>query len=296
MKNEELMVSVIIPTYKRSDMLCEAIESVLHQTYPNVEVIVVDDNEPNTEWRKQTAEKMKFFSTDDRVKYICHEINKNGSAARNTGIKEAKGCFFCFLDDDDCYYPEKISEQVSFLLENNVDGCYCDYKKNGVPVCLDENVDIARNILLEKPTPQTSGWMITKKAVDDLNGFDENYYRHQDYEFLLRFLRKGFQIRKVNKILYERKVTSIDNNPSGKKTEEIKKKLFNDFSDFVSYYVQKEKGFREKMYVSSYASSFKNYYKSKDLKNCMRMFVKSCACCLTETFLCYTRIIRSHIK
>lgn len=290
-----LKVSIIIPTYKRSDMLCDTVESVLHQTYPNIEVIVVDDNNPDTEWRKETSSKMSIFSTDDRVKYICHEKNKNGSAARNTGIRNSTGDFFCFLDDDDFYYPDKISKQVEFLLKNQVDACFCDYKKNGVVVCVDKNIDIARNILLEEPTPQTSGWMVTKNAVNSLNGFDESYFRHQDYEFLLRFLRAGFKIEKIGGILYERRVTLIDNNPSGLKTEQIKDKLFGDFSDFVNYYVKNEKGFRNKLYVSSYASSFKNYYKSKDIKNCIRLFIKSCTCSIPETLSCYAKIIKSHI-
>ena len=78
------MVDVIIPTYKRADMLEKAINSILDQTYKDVMVTVVDDNDPETEWRKRTSKLMEKFLSEKRVQYICHEKNKNGSAARNT--------------------------------------------------------------------------------------------------------------------------------------------------------------------------------------------------------------------
>lgn len=276
-------------------MLCKAIDSVLNQSYDNVEIIVVDDNNPDTIWRDETVQKMSIYDANPRVTYICHECNKNGSAARNTGIMHARGEYFCFLDDDDVYFPEKIRKQVEFIRDNNIDACFCDYKKNGRIVFTDENIDIVRNILLEQPTPQTSGWMMTRKVIQSLDGFDESYYRHQDYEFLLRFFRAGFKIKKIDEVLYERLVTEIDNNPSGIKTEKIKEKLFADFSDFVDYYCENERGFKKKLYVSSYASSFKNYFKSRDFLNCTRLFLKSCLCSITQTVQIYLKVILSHI-
>ncbi len=295
MESENPRVSVIIPTYKRSDALCKAINSVLTQTYSNLEVIVVDDNNPDTEWRRETENKMLLYAEDTRVKYLCHDRNRNGSAARNTGIKHSSGQFFCFLDDDDWYYPEKIEKQVRFLIRNNLDACFCDYRKNGTDVVFDKNRDIAKSILLAEPTPQTSGWMVTEKAVRKLHGFDESYYRHQDYEFLLRFIREGFSIGKLDEILYERNITEVDNRPSGKKTEEIKEKLFSDFSDFIDFYSKQEKGFQSKLYISGYAAAFKNYYKQKDIKNCIRLFVKCCRISIPKTFNCYINIMKSHL-
>ena len=100
-------VSVIIPTYKRPDSLDRAINSVLGQTYPYVEVIVVDDNNPDTEGRRQTEAKMASFADNLRVKYVKHEQNKNGAAARNSGAKASTGDFIAFLDDDDEFLPKK---------------------------------------------------------------------------------------------------------------------------------------------------------------------------------------------
>jgi len=63
-------VSVIIPTYKRSEFLERAIESILNQTYKNIEIIVVDDNDPNSKYRESTARKMQKYYKDNRVRYI----------------------------------------------------------------------------------------------------------------------------------------------------------------------------------------------------------------------------------
>src|SRR5690625_1431721 len=76
-------VSVIIPTYKRSDFLERALESVLAQSYANIEVVVVDDNEPNSSFRAKTEEKMKKYSEDKRIKYIKNKKNLGGALARN---------------------------------------------------------------------------------------------------------------------------------------------------------------------------------------------------------------------
>lgn len=83
----DLLVSVVIPTYKRSDTLDRAIKSVLAQTNSAIEVIVVDDNNPGAEGRERTELKMLEFSNNPKVKYVKHEKNKNESAARNTGFR-----------------------------------------------------------------------------------------------------------------------------------------------------------------------------------------------------------------
>ena len=100
-KSNTPLVSVIIPTYKRPDYLDRAIDSVLNQTYNNIEIIVVDDNNPNTEGRERTEKIMRRYENNPHVIYIKHEYNKNGSAARNTGFKASHGVYLAFLDDDD---------------------------------------------------------------------------------------------------------------------------------------------------------------------------------------------------
>ena len=95
------LVSVIIPTYKRSKSLNRAIDSVLSQTYPNIEIIVVDDNGKGSKYQIETEKSLENYIKTDKIKYITHDVNRNGSAARNTGFKHSMGEYINFLDDGD---------------------------------------------------------------------------------------------------------------------------------------------------------------------------------------------------
>ena len=105
------MVSCIIPTYRRSDSLIKAINSVLAQTYKNIEVIVVDDNDPDDKYSIMVQDKLATIK-DERLRYIKQERHKNGAAARNTGIKASRGEYIAFLDDDE-WLPEKLEMQIN---------------------------------------------------------------------------------------------------------------------------------------------------------------------------------------
>ena len=104
MDNTQMMdglVSIIIPTYKGYDTLGRSVKSVLEQSYKNIEIIIVDDNGEGSENQIKTEDVLKSFLVDERVKYIKHKKNLNGSAARNTGFRHSNGEFIAFLDDDD---------------------------------------------------------------------------------------------------------------------------------------------------------------------------------------------------
>jgi len=269
------MVDVIIPTYKRSDMLERAVNSILEQTYKNVKVIVVDDNNPYTEWRRETKEIMKKYDNDTRVLYICHEKNKNGSAARNTGLKYGNGDFVCFLDDDDYFLKNKVEKQIKYLLkESTKDACYCDYIKNGKNIKLADKSDFTYDILLGLPTPQTSGIMFRRSVIDRLDGFDVTYYRHQDYELLLRFY-DNFSMGKIDEVLYVRERSDIDNNPDGIKLEKLKKKFLSEFRYKLMKIEKKECGYINKVLVYNYIDVMKSYIKQKDFKNTLRILSKT---------------------
>jgi glycosyltransferase involved in cell wall biosynthesis len=102
------LVSVIVPTYNRAYCICRAIESVLGQTYPNVEVLVVDDGSTD-----DTAALIKSsYAGDARVHYL-YQPNAGVSAARNTGIRAARGRYVAFLDSDDQWKPWKLEVQLA---------------------------------------------------------------------------------------------------------------------------------------------------------------------------------------
>ncbi|MEA3489047.1 MAG: glycosyltransferase [Candidatus Omnitrophota bacterium] len=108
-KNNETIVSVIVPTYNRAGLIGRAVKIVLKQTYADLEVIVVDDGSTDN-----TEEIVKDIR-DERVRYIKHSHNRGLSSARNTGIREACGRYIAFQDDDDIWMPGKLEKQMSLF-------------------------------------------------------------------------------------------------------------------------------------------------------------------------------------
>ena len=111
-QEKQPLVSVIITTYRNEALLPRAIGSVLHQTYRNLELIVVDDNDPQSDSRRATEAVMAGYPS---VLYLRHPENRNGAAARNTGIRAAKGKYIAFLDNDDLYFSGHIAQCVEAL-------------------------------------------------------------------------------------------------------------------------------------------------------------------------------------
>lgn len=123
------LVSVIIPTYKRTDYLKLTLQSVLNQTFKDFEIIVVDDGTPNDE-------NLFLCQTFYKVKYIKIENSGGPAKPRNIGIRQAKGKYIAFVDDDDLWLPDKLEKQVA-ILENNPDfglvhGCCEIIDENGI--------------------------------------------------------------------------------------------------------------------------------------------------------------------
>ena len=115
-------VDVIIPTYNRIQLTYEAIESVLQQTYNNLNIIVVEDGS-----RKFRLIAQKISVNDNRVRYVTLFKNRGVSYSRNLGVSLGNGEFIAFLDSDDLWHREKITEQVNFLNENqNIHWVHCD--------------------------------------------------------------------------------------------------------------------------------------------------------------------------
>ena len=116
------MVSVIIATYRRSLELKRAIQSVINQTYQNVEIIVIDDN-ANEQWNSIVSDIINLLlnKTSMSIKKIVNASNLGSAKTRNRGIEESTGDYITFLDDDDYYLPEKIEKQLFAMINSNAD-------------------------------------------------------------------------------------------------------------------------------------------------------------------------------
>lgn len=190
-------VSVVIPTCGGAEYLGRCLESVLNQTYEEIEVIIVDDNGVGSSNQMRTAELIAKSYAKDNVKYVCHQKNINGAAARNTGVKNSRGEYIALLDDDDVFLPYRIERQVKLLdaLPQSFAAVYCSHetflagKKIG-----EKHATLNGHILYEymshKVEIASSAIMIRRSVWEELNGFDETFKRHQDWEFISRVLFK----------------------------------------------------------------------------------------------------------
>ena len=191
------LVSVLIPTYGGGQYLRRTIDSVLAQTYSHFEVIVIDDNGVGTENQKKTQAVMDAYKDESRVMYLCHEVNRNGSAARNTGFAHSKGDYICLLDDDDEYYPEKVERQVSDIssIDNSYALVYCRREAflNGKSLGLGKETRsgyLFYDIMMHNVVIGSSSLMVRRNVWQEFGGFDESFRRHQDYEFTARIASK----------------------------------------------------------------------------------------------------------
>lgn len=187
-------VSVIITTYKRKpEIVARAVKSVLEQTYKNIEIIVVDDSPSNYEYRDEV--KNRIIKLDGSINYIQHEINKGACAARNTGIKAAKGGLVAFLDDDDEWLPEKIEKQIRLFDDTEVALVFCRQY-----IITDTERRVAKSkiyrgmvydyIMRENFIGSTSFVVCRKSVLDEIGGFDEKMEAAQDRELWTRITEK----------------------------------------------------------------------------------------------------------
>ena len=242
------LVSVIIPTYNRPMYLKRCIDSVLNQTYKNIELFVVDDNNPETDARKETESVMLSYIENPKVTYLQHERNKNGSAARNTGWKKSKGKYITFLDDDDEIAPSKMEKQVKCLekLDKSWGACYTGYcllKANGaVQVSAEKRSGVCYVDALMRTMFMGSGsnLFLRKSVVDEINGYDESFQRNQDIEFLVRVAER-YKIAYIDEVLLtihqEGERQPLDFN----KTEKISQHYLDVFSERINRLKKKEK-------------------------------------------------------
>lgn len=187
---ERPAVSVVIPTYNRARLLRRAIQSVLAQTFTDFEILIVDDGSTD-----DTPAVVEGFD-DARIRYLPQPENAGVSAARNRGLREARGAFIAFLDSDDTWYPHKLALQVPQMrdLPDDVGLLYCgvendDGRGNCSLVTPTHRGDLYRQLLLSNVLHGTSGVMIRRAVVATAGFFDEGIPAIEDYDYWLRVAR-----------------------------------------------------------------------------------------------------------
>ena len=272
------LVSLIIPTYSRADYILRAINSVLNQTYQPIEIIVVDDNGIGTANQIDTEKKLSCYIRTQKISYIKHEVNKNGSAARNTGIKVSQGEYIVFLDDDDELLPLKIETQVKGLQQNTYyDASYCGFQI------------IREGKILKRVEPTDSGnfqyellacrWsigtgsnpMFRRSVFEEIGLFDESFIRHQDVEIMVRFFREHKMLA-VKDILINRYIDSRINTIDYRKLYQVKKKFLYTFKNDIEKYSKKK---QNTIYRNQYADVACHAMMNKKYKDAFVLYKKA---------------------
>jgi glycosyltransferase involved in cell wall biosynthesis len=202
-------VSVIIPAYNVANYIAETMDSVLSQTYKNIEILVINDGSPDTENFEQAI--APYFG---KILYL-KQPNKGAAAARNTGIKAAQGEILAFLDGDDIWQADYLEEQVGFLHSSGNEMVYCDARLFG-----EENAGgtymqrspsqgevTTESLLTGDCNVITSGTIALREKILACGGFDpEAPARIEDFDLWFRLLKNGAKIGYQKNVLLKYRV------------------------------------------------------------------------------------------
>ena len=212
--NEYPKISVIIPSYNSGKFLNEAIESVVNQTYKNLEIIIVNDGsiDDTEKIAKEWQEK------DKRVRYLKYQSNRGLPAARNTGIKNSQGDYLAFLDADDIWLPSKLETQLEKIKETKSDLIFSNWyiwsaKSNHKSLAITKKIFLGSLnqsrllcLFIRRNLGNPSTALLKKEKLFEVGFFDEELFSSEDYDLWLRFILKGGKISFINQpLIYYRK-------------------------------------------------------------------------------------------
>lgn len=196
------LVSVVIPLYNRENTIQRAVDSILNQTYINIEVLVVDDGSTDV-----SVKMLEKYQNDKRVKIFLQGTNKGANAARNRGIQEAEGEYIAFQDSDDVWLSDKLEKQIKRMESENFYVSFCAFKRHyskGVQIIPDISQRLSGKEVKEKLKTGniigTPTLVVHKDVIAKVGMFDEDMPRLQDYEFVIRAAKK-FEVCYINEPL-----------------------------------------------------------------------------------------------
>ena len=206
-------VSVIIPMHNSSKYILECVDSVINQTYKNLEIILIDDKSTD-----DTLEKVSSIK-DKRIKLIKFKKNEGAAKARNKGIEEATGDYLCFLDSDDYWVKEKIEKQVDFIKDKAFIYSKYLYLRNGKTHVANVPKSLTYNQLLKNSAIFTSTVMLNMKYLDKDDIYMPDIKMGQDYGSWYKILKrvgKAYGLQEVlsiyrvgNKSLSSNKIKAV---------------------------------------------------------------------------------------
>ncbi|MDM8553358.1 glycosyltransferase family A protein [Desulfococcaceae bacterium HSG7] len=204
-------ITVVVPAFNRSDFVLHALESIRHQSFRPIEIVVVDDGSTDDtlqivrEWAKQYVDPQRFV-----IRWVS-QTNQGANAARNRGIKESHGEYIAFLDSDDQWLPEKLVKQIAILKKDiEIGGVYCGMRNIDLSTGAKDNVsprtypagNLLRQLLIHDVTEATSSWVVRKACFDHAGAFDTTLPARQDWDMWIRLSEK-YRIGCVPEVMVE---------------------------------------------------------------------------------------------
>lgn len=234
----ESLVSVIIPVYNRENTLKRAVDSVLNQTYRNIELIIVDD--ASTDDSLKIAKEYK--NQGCVVSIISLPQNVGAAEARNIGMKVAKGEYIAFQDSDDEWFSNKLETQIRYMKKENLKVSFCPYilewnehtckivpSKDKMQMIKEEGI---KSVLKKNNVIGTPTLVIHREVMEEIGGFDSSMPSIEDYEYAIRLAQKyniGFWSESLLKA-YRQKISITTDNEAITKGMEL---LIEKYSDFL---------------------------------------------------------------
>ena len=198
MKTKNILISVIIPYYKKKNYIYSTLKSALNQSHKKIEVIIIYDDQDLSDFDHLK----KIIKADKRVKIIINKKNQGVSISRNKGIKASKGKFITFLDADDIWNKNKLKFQLNFMRKNKCLISHTDYKiinsKNKILGYMEVKKRLSYNDLIFSCDIGLSTVMISKKLKS--KALFPNMITKEDYILWLK-LSKRFNIYGIQKNL-----------------------------------------------------------------------------------------------
>lgn len=237
------LVSVVLRTYKRPDIVDRAIESVLDQTYENFELIVIDDHSPD-----HTPEVVREYeSEDDRIRYIRNEENRGHVPTLNIASREAVGKYVAFLDDDDVWLPKKLEAQIERLEELPDEYAMVYGATRHKKLETEETITVSRPGLegdiyyevLRRGSGSVfgppSGVMIKKSVLEELGYFDEEFTRGAG-QALFREIAKRYKIAYTDELcvdyyIHDERITTMETEAEIRDSIQVHKRKISDLGD-----------------------------------------------------------------
>lgn len=276
------MVSIIITTYCGEKTIKKAIESILKQSYQNFEILVVDDNFLSSNASNKTKEVLVKLN-DNRIRYF-QTGHYNGARARNIGIKEAKGEYISFLDDDDIYLENRLEMCVETLQQHGeYDGVYTGViimqQSGRITECIipKRSGSLQKELLCNRNLIGSgSNIFLRKKAIEDTGLFDENFMRFQDVEYMLRVMERH-KIIAIQNLLVLKINNGGKNMPNPRKILQIYEQFLQKFEYIISKMNDKEKKLFYKSMVDCFAIDCKSKLKNdKETNEIIHKFENKC--------------------